>query len=64
MAVAPLLPSGEADFTSSSSRNADSWSSGPPFSATFTFPAFAYTLGSTISEHWMPVSGTVTVEET
>ena len=64
MAVAPLLPSGEADFTSPSSRVADSWSPGPPFSATFTFPAYAFTLGSTISEHWMPVSGTVTITET
>jgi len=59
----PPNPAGVADFTSSSARVATSWSPGPPFTATFEFPAFAFTLGSTISEYYLPMAGTVTISE-
>lgn len=59
----PPFPPGEADFTSSSGMLAANWSPGPPFTATFEFPDYTFTLGSMISEHWLPVSGTVTISE-
>ena len=61
----PPNPSGVSEFNSTASRIADLWSPGPPFTATFTFPVYAFSsLGSAIDEHWLPMSGTVTISET
>jgi hypothetical protein len=59
----PPNPSGLGDFNVRTDIVATSWAAGPPFTATFSFPAATVNLGSTTEFHWNPMPGTITLSE-